>query len=55
MNVNIEKAAEEEIEVTEEMIKAGSVALERFYLGDGLYDLTAPVMAEIYRAMNAAR
>jgi hypothetical protein len=49
------KVREEEIEVTEEMIKAGASALEGFYLGDGTYDLTAPVLAIVYSAMNAAR
>jgi len=44
------------IEVTAEMLSAGSRALERHYLSpENGYDLTGPTLAEIYREMHKAR
>lgn len=43
--------ATDEIEVTPEMIEAGSMVLARFYLGDGIYDVREPCLRELYRAM----
>jgi len=42
-------------EVTEEMYRAGSRALEAFYLGDGVYDLRERCLTAMYRAMDAVR
>jgi hypothetical protein len=42
-------------EVTEEMYRAGSRALEAFYLGDGVYDLRKRALSAMYRAMDAVR
>ena len=39
-------------EVTSEMIDAGGEVLEAFYMGDGLYDLRAPCLTAMYRAMR---
>lgn len=44
----------DEIEVTPEMIDAGTLALMPFYMGDGAYDLRAPGLTAVYRAMREA-
>lgn len=40
------------IEVTPEMIAAAIEVLREHYLGEAVYDLTPPVLAELYRAMR---
>lgn len=45
----------DEIEVTEEMYDAGLEELQNGYLGEGVYDLTEPRLAAVYRAMASAR
>ena len=50
------KSDSPEPEITPEMYLAGSRALEKFYLGDDVYDLQEDALAAIYRAMkNEAR
>jgi hypothetical protein len=48
-------APEHEIKVTPAMLRDGARVLEKFYLGDGIYDLQEECLAAIYRAMNEAR
>jgi hypothetical protein len=48
-------APEAEIEVTPEMVSAGSLAVEKFYIGDGRYVLAEDAMVAVYRAMTAAK
>jgi hypothetical protein len=45
----------DEIEVTPEMIEAGEAILANHYLGDGVYDVSAQVISEMYRAMCLRR
>jgi hypothetical protein len=45
----------DEIEVTPEMIGAATIALMAFYMGDGIYDLREPCLADLYRAMHESR
>ena len=42
-------------EITDEMYRAGSNALEEFYLGDGVYDLRKPCLMAVFQAMEAVR
>jgi hypothetical protein len=44
-----------EIEVTPEMLSAASSVFEKYYMGELGYDLRAPCVTEVYRAMYAAR
>jgi hypothetical protein len=47
-------APEDEIEVTAEMIEAGSREMENYYLGDGRYCIQDDGLAAIYVAMVRA-
>ena len=44
-----------EIEVTEEMLAAGEEIFNANYIGEGVYDVSDVVMAQVYRAMASAR
>jgi hypothetical protein len=44
-----------EIQITPSMVEAGEDVLERHYLGEGVYDLTAATLTEVFRAMDGAR
>jgi hypothetical protein len=46
---------EYEIEVTDEMYRAGASAAEAFYLGDGVYYLSKCCLTAMYRAMDVVR
>ena len=50
-----ETAKTTEIEITPEMIKAGSRVMESCYLGDGRYVPTEAVLAEVYRMMDLSK
>lgn len=45
----------DKFEITPEMSRAGRRALEKFYLGDGIYDLRESCLAAVFRAMMASR
>ena len=45
----------DEIEVTPEMLSAASEVLEKYYLGDGIYDVRGPCLGDIFRAMDESR
>jgi hypothetical protein len=47
--------APEEIEVTAEMLSTGAAALERYYLGDGRYDLSDVCLAAVFKEMARGR
>ena len=49
-----DEVALKEMEVTPLMRLAGAEVLERFYLGDGKYDLRGEVLAEVFQAMFLA-
>jgi hypothetical protein len=62
MTLDVDKPADrpatkptDEIEITPEMIEAGREVLENHYWGDGRYDVTPPVLEEIFLAMFDAR
>lgn len=50
----IEDMLEVEPEVTEAMFSAAYTVLSEHYMGDGCYDLTRPVLAELYEEMDKA-
>lgn len=42
-------------DVTDEMLSAGSEALEKYYLGDGMYDLRSACLRDLFLTMERAR
>ena len=48
----LERDRPTDLEISPEMIEAGTEALEPFYMGDGVYDLREPCLTAVYRAMR---
>jgi hypothetical protein len=54
-SVGPDRPSPDETKITPAMLKAGSNALEDFYMGEGLYDLRAQALEAVFREMDAAR
>jgi hypothetical protein len=52
---NLASELETEVIVTDEMLSAASEVLMDFYIGDGIYDVREPCLAQMYRAMERSR
>jgi hypothetical protein len=44
-----------EIEITTDMIEAGAAELEKFYLGNGRYDLREAALKAVFHSMEKLR